>query len=238
MISIFLFSLSKTSIAFTKPHSHHLSATTRGIRSKSGSFFTRLQSGFGKKLFGKEEVDPGKVEGTDLRILKYPHPKLRNDNDIISSFDDEIKDIALQMLKVMYAADGIGLAAPQVGINKRLMVFNEEGDIKATDKEMILCNPKIINKSNEQITKEEGCLSFPQIYGQVDRSSWIEIEYNNLQGDVINERLEGFPARIFQHEYDHLDKILFIDRLYGNDKEINKKKLDKLIKKYGPGGAV
>ena len=84
-----------------------------------------LKGGFGKGFLGgnkvKEEVDPGAVEGTDLRILKYPHPKLRTDNENIDKFDDEIKDIALQMLKVMYAADGIGLAAPQVGINKKLM---------------------------------------------------------------------------------------------------------------------
>ena len=237
MLSSFLFSVTKTSMAFTKPYLHQLT-TTRNIRSKGGSIFTKLGAGFGQKIFGKEEVDPGKVEGTDLRILKYPHPKLRNENDIIISFDDEIKDIASQMLKVMYAAEGIGLAAPQVGINKRLMVFNEEGDINASDKEMILCNPKIINKSDEKLTKEEGCLSFPQIYGQVDRFAWIEIEYNSIHGDIINERLEGFPARIFQHEYDHLDKILFIDRIHESDRDMNQKKLDKLIKKYGPGGAV
>ena len=103
---------------------------------------------------------------------------------------------------------------------------------------MILCNPIIKNKSDEIIIKEEGCLSFPLIHGDVERSQWIEIEYSNINGDKITEKLEGMPARIFQHEYDHLDKVLFIDRINDEDKLMNQKKLDKMIRKYGAGGKV
>ena len=87
------------------------------------------------------------------------------------------------------------------------MVFNELGEATKPDKELILINPKIISNSEETDLREEGCLSFPLIHGKVYRYKWIEIEYQNLQGNVMKMKLEGFPARIFQHEYDHLDKV-------------------------------
>ena len=194
-----------------------------------------------KGFFGASaasEKDPGTVKGTSLKILKYPHPQLRAENGHITTFGEDVEQIAKEMLLVMYAADGIGLAAPQVGINKRLMVFNEKGDPKDSDYEMVLCNPTIMATAGEEDTKEEGCLSFPQIYGRVTRAKWIEVEFNTLEGDKVQRTFEGMPARIFQHEYDHLDKTLFIDRLIEEDKGVNQKRLDKLIKKYGPGGAV
>ena len=123
------------------------------------------------------------------------------------------------MLLVMRAADGIGLAAPQVGVNKRVMVFNDKADDGKSD------------------IREEGCLSFPQINGDVVRSTWIDVEYATVAGEVTKKRFDGMAARVFQHEYDHLDKILFIDRFDENDRAMNQKRLDKYIKKYGPGGA-
>lgn len=142
------------------------------------------------------------------------------------------------MLHLMYVEDGVGLAAPQIGINKRIMVFNEEGDYGRKDKEMVLINPYIISKSTEMAISEEGCLSFPLIRGTVSRHTWIEVEYQNVKGQKQSCRFEGFPAVIFQHEYDHLDKVLFIDHFNPSDKTKNSAKLDKLIRKYGPGGAI
>ena len=181
-----------------------------------------------------DEVDPGDVKGTKLKILKYPHPKLRTDNDAIGAFDEDLVKLSSEMLLVMRAADGIGLAAPQVGVNKRLMVFNDKADSGKSD--MVLVNPQILSKSEETDIREEGCLSFPQINGDVVRSVWIEVEYATTAGGIVQKRFEGMSARIFQHEYDHLDKILFIDRLDEKDRALNQKRLDKYIKKYGPGG--
>lgn len=130
-----------------------------------------------------EKVDPGEVKGTKLRILKYPHPQLRAPNEVISTFDDSLKQMAKEMLMVMYAADGIGLAAPQVGINKRLMVFNEAGEPEKKEQEMVLVNPVITAKSEETNLREEGCLSFPQIHGTVQRHTWVEVEYQAISGE-------------------------------------------------------
>ena len=190
-------------------------------------------SGFSKE----RERDPGNVNGTKLKILKYPHPKLRADNSAIKDFDDELAEKARQMLLVMYAADGIGLAAPQVGINEKLMVFNEKGDPLESETEMVLVNPTILGKSEETNLREEGCLSFSQINGDVRRSVSIDVEYHDLSGDKQMVTLKDLPARIFQHEFDHLNKVLFIDRFDDKHKAINQKKLDKYIKKFGPGGA-
>lgn len=151
-----------------------------------------------------------KVTGSKLKILKYPHPQLRVDNDEVTVFDVGLKETCQELLKIMYSSDGIGLAAPQVGINKRIMVFNEDGDDKKTENEMILINPKIISKSESTDVREEGCLSFPMIYGKVVRSLNIDVEYQNISGEKLTKTFEGMSARIFQHEYDHLDKVVFI----------------------------
>lgn len=128
------------------------------------------------------------------------------------------------MMSVMYAAEGVGLAAPQVGINKRLMVFNEEGDPQYPEKEMVLVNPTIIAKSPERATREEGCLSFPDIGGHVSRAVWIEVEYQDMEGVRKTVVLEGISAVIFQHEYDHLDKVrslFYTRRSYINEKQLS-----------------
>ena len=151
----------------------------------------------------KEEVDPGVVDGTDLRIVKYPHPALRAENAEISSEElkdsKEIADLAKGMLKVMYAAEGVGLAAPQVGVNKRLMVYNPSGDSKKWLEETILVNPKIVEYSEGKDTEIEGCLSFPDMNGEVTRSKWIKVQATNLKGRPIKKKFTGWEARIFQH---------------------------------------
>ena len=138
----------------------------------------------------KEEVDPGVVQGTDLRIVKYPHPALRNENKEISleeleSTTKEIHDLAKGMLKVMYAAEGVGLAAPQVGVNKRLMVYNASGDSQKWLEETVLVNPKIVEYSEAQDVETEGCLSFPNMSGDVTRSKWIKVQAMNLKGKPV-----------------------------------------------------
>merc|ERR1719343_564399 len=115
-------------------------ATTRS------SFITStLNNQITTRLFSATEVDPGIVEGTDLRIVKYPHPSLRAHKEEIDS--GSISKLAKEMFLVMYAAEGIGLAAPQVGVNKRVMVYNESGDKKKWLMETVLINPKIVEYS-------------------------------------------------------------------------------------------
>lgn len=190
----------------------------------------------------KEEVDPGAVDGTDLRIVKYPHPALRADNAEITVDElkesDEIKTLAKEMLKVMYAAEGVGLAAPQVGVNKRLMVYNPSGDSKRWLEETILVNPQIVEYSDGKDTEIEGCLSFPDMNGEVTRSKWIKVQAMNLKGKKMKKKFTGWEARIFQHEYDHLDGTVYIDRLSEDDRSTVQPRLDELVEDFGEGGAL
>ena len=177
--------------------------------------------------------------------------QLRADNKPVEVFDDQLRKLATEMLLVMDAATGIGLAAPQVGVNIRLMVFDEKGArsakkrraIAATNEsrpetEYVLVNPVITALSNKTALAEEGCLSFPQVYGKVERPVWVQVSYQDLSGEKLSKKLVGHSAVIFQHEYDHLDKVLFIDKLIGPDKAINQKRLDKMVLRFGPDAAV
>jgi peptide deformylase len=189
----------------------------------------------------EKEVDPGVVEGTDLRVLKYPHPSLRAQNAEITP--EELKDgsvarIAKEMLLVMYAAEGVGLAAPQVGVNKKLMVYNESGDKQKWLDEMVMVNPRIVDFSEAKDVEQEGCLSFPDMDGDVERSKWIKVEALNLKGKKIKRKFTGWEARIFQHEYDHLDGTVYIDRLTEEGREKVQPRLDELIAEFGQGGAL
>ena len=102
---------------------------------------------------------------------------------------------------------------------------------------MVLCNPRITSKSAETNVREEGCLSFPKLHGYVKRHVRIEVEYENVHGVTHAAELSGLPARIFQHEYDHLDKILFIDHFRHRDRTRHKGKLHRWIEQFGEGGA-
>jgi peptide deformylase len=199
---------------------------------------------FMSQLFSaaKEEVDPGVVEGTDLRVAMYPHPALRAENAIITQDEleesSEIKDLAKGMLKVMYAAEGVGLAAPQVGVNKRLMVYNTSGDSKKWLEETIFVNPEIVEYSEATDTDIEGCLSFPDMSAEVTRSKWIKVEAMNLRGKKMKKKFVGWEAKIFQHEYDHLDGTVYIDRLSEEERSTVQPRLDELVEAFGDGGVL
>jgi peptide deformylase len=208
-----------------------------------------------------EEVDPGVVAGTNLRIVRYPHPALRAPNAEIthdelsttttttttpSSNDDDpqqsplsIAQLAKEMFMVMYAANGVGLAAPQVGVNKRLMVYNPSGDKTKWLEEVIMINPTITEFSTATDVDVEGCLSFPNMKGDVSRAKWIKVEAISLRGKKIKKKYTGWEARIFQHEYDHLDGVVYIDRLVEESKLAVRDRLSELVQEYNrdqPGG--
>lgn len=183
----------------------------------------------------EEEVDPGRVAGTDLEILRYPHPLLRAENAEVSKdeFNEELKRTAREMLLIMYASRGVGLAAPQVGINKQLMVFNPEGDSKAFIQEVVMVNPKIIGKSKKSTVEPEACLSFPGMSGNVRRHEWVKVEAYRLNGKKFKVKYEGWVAKIFQHEYDHLEGIVYTDKLETDeDKEGVRERLAELVEAY------
>lgn len=147
-----------------------------------------------------------------LEILKYPDPILRRGGKEVQEFGAELRSTALQMLDTMYAYKGVGLAAPQVGLALNLLVLNPSGEAGQTDQELVLLNPKILSRKTLEFG-EEGCLSFPSINAEVERHKKIRVSYQNLDGETQEVGFEDFLARIVLHEMDHLQGVLFVDRL-------------------------
>ncbi len=166
-----------------------------------------------------------------MEIVRYPDPVLRRGGKPVEAFDQTLRDTAAAMLEAMYRMQGVGLAAPQVGLEISLLVLNPSGDAADRDQEMVLVNPKIKSKKGRE-WGDEGCLSFPGIYAEVERFQNIVIEYQDLEGAPQTLKLEDFLARIVQHEMDHLQGVLFIDRLTPADRIRVKAKLLELERAY------
>jgi peptide deformylase len=147
-----------------------------------------------------------------LRIIQYPHPTLRRVSKPLRRVDAELHQIAREMLDLMYKADGIGLAANQVDLPYRMFVLNLASDAAAPDKEFVFINP-VLRSPKGMAEAEEGCLSLPGLYGDVRRPERIVLNAYNLAGQELTLELDGLFARAVQHEVDHLDGVLFTDRL-------------------------
>jgi len=145
-----------------------------------------------------------------LEIKKFNEKVLREKAKPVEKIDEGIKNLVSDMVEIMIKNDGIGLAAPQVGISKRVVVL--QADLEG-EQILSLINPKIISKKKAEILQEEGCLSFPGIYINIKRSKEIEVEAMNIRGKKVRFRAEGLLARIVQHEVDHIDGIPFFNRL-------------------------
>jgi peptide deformylase len=143
-----------------------------------------------------------------LSIRVFGDPGLRTPAETITTFDEALARVAADMTDTMKAAPGVGLAAPQVGVSRRLFTY-DDGEEHAG----ALCNPEIVWSSDETQTGEEGCLSIPQIYFPVTRSMKVKVKAQTLGGEPVDLEGEGLLARIFQHEIDHLNGVLFVDRL-------------------------
>lgn len=152
-----------------------------------------------------------------MEVLIYPDPVLRRGGQPITEFDQDLRDLSDSMMEAMYEEGGVGLAAPQVGIGKKLLVLNPSGSKDDRTGERTICNPKILRKKKREYG-EEGCLSFPGIQAEVER--WIEITvvYQNLDGEEESLKCDGWLARIVQHEIDHLEGVYFVDRLTATEK--------------------
>jgi peptide deformylase len=146
-----------------------------------------------------------------LRIVKYPHPALRHKSKPLCRVDAELKNTVRAMFDLMYVQKGVGLAANQVDLPYRFFIINPEGDPEK-GQEYVFLNPVILKRSGTE-EAEEGCLSFPEIYAPVKRSAKITVSAYNLAGEEVTYELNGLMARAVQHENDHLDGVLFIDRL-------------------------
>jgi len=143
-----------------------------------------------------------------LGIHVYPDPVLRRESAPIEVIDPELRSFAEDMTGTMYTSDGVGLAAPQVGVNKRLIVVDVSGE---HNDPQVLINPEIVDRSGRQ-TGEEGCLSLPGLHAEISRATTVTVVAQLLTGEEVEIRGEGLAARALQHEIDHLDGILFIDR--------------------------
>ena len=117
------------------------------------------------------------------------------------------------------------------------MVYNESGDSKKWLEAITMVNPKIVEYSEAKDTEQEGCLSFPKMNGDVIRSKWIKVQAQNMRGNNIKKKFKGWEARIFQHEYDHLEGVVYIDHLTEEGRKEVQPRLDELIADYGPDGA-
>jgi peptide deformylase len=157
-----------------------------------------------------------------LKVRRYGDPVLRAKAKPVVEITPQIRAIVEDMIDTMYEEVGIGLAASQVGILLRLMVVGDEegGPARA------LVNP-VIAESGGQVTAEEGCLSIPGVFAQVTRAAWVTLDAKDLDGRPVSIRARGLQARVFQHEMDHLDGILFIDRLEPLARDRIKRKIRK-----------
>lgn len=163
-----------------------------------------------------------------LSIVVYPHPTLRKVAQPVKEITAEIKKLAQDMLETMYAAKGVGLAANQVNVLKRIIVMDTS---ETRDAPIIIINPEIIAKSEELVESEEGCLSFPEVWeGPIVRSKQVSVQGLNLKGEVFTMELDELLARCVQHEIDHLDGKVYVDYLSFLKRERLLKKMKKLIK--------
>ncbi|MCL2403186.1 MAG: peptide deformylase, partial [Coriobacteriia bacterium] len=158
----------------------------------------------------------------NYEVLTHPDPILSQKSTEIdfASVEDrtELDQLVPALIDTMRKEKGAGLAAIQVGIPRRVFVYDDEG--KSATGASVLVNPRITYRSDESIEDEEGCLSFPALYASVGRSEKVIVEGYNLTGAAVTVEAEGFLARVFQHEIDHLDGVTFVDRLDEDGKKL------------------
>ena len=159
-------------------------------------------------------------------ILIHPDPRLKKACEPVAEITDEVRRLAADMLETMYAAPGIGLAAPQVGVTRRVLVMDCIKD--GPPEPMVLINPETVWESEDVSTYEEGCLSIPEQYADVKRPASVTVRWTDLDGAAQERTFEGLWATCVQHEMDHLDGKLFIDYLGPLKRQMITRKMEKL----------
>ncbi len=169
-----------------------------------------------------------------LHMRYYGDSILRKRASEIRAFDDALRDLGDAMIEAMRRENGVGLAGPQVGIEKRILVALQMDDSDDNDAEpVVMINPEILDRSTQTWEYEEGCLSIPGIRGDVTRPEGIRVRYQDVDGTSHLIDIDGMFARVVQHEVDHLDGKLFIDYLSAAEKTLLKPRLKKIAETYG-----
>jgi peptide deformylase len=176
-----------------------------------------------------------------LPIVEVPDPRLRQISQPVERVDDDLRKLIDDMFETMYAAPGIGLAAIQVGVPKRVLVIDlqepEEEGGEPVRNPLVFVNPEIVDTSEREVPYNEGCLSVPEMYADVERPDAIRARWLDRDGVQHDEQIDGLLAVCLQHEMDHLNGILFIDHLSRLKREMLLKKLAKLRREQGKKAA-
>ncbi|MCC8190742.1 MAG: peptide deformylase [Planctomycetes bacterium] len=164
-----------------------------------------------------------------LPIRVYPDPVLRQPAKPVAVIDGRLRQLAADMIETMEDANGVGLAAPQVGTALRLVIVDFDPENRDP---RVLINPRIIKRCGRKEFGDEGCLSFPGLRSRVKRNPVVICEAQNLDGELVEYRAEGLPARAVQHELDHLDGLLFVDKVGPSDKQSLRDELAEMEQNY------
>lgn len=165
-----------------------------------------------------------------LDIITYPDPRLSTPSERVTEIDDSIKKLVEDMAETMFDAPGVGLAAVQVGVCKQVIVVNTTREDEDPSWEALI-NPEILSGEGEYISEDEGCLSVPGFRATVKRYSKVRLKALDIEGNPIDREVDGFEAVILQHEIDHLNGTLFIDRISALKRQMYKRKVNKRLKK-------
>jgi peptide deformylase len=169
------------------------------------------------------------TEPLEFTLTLYPDPVLRKVAQPVTAFEGDLARTIAAMFERMVASKGVGLAAPQVGLRKRILVLNATGDEKDN---LALVNPTIVARSGPETLFDEGCLSFPGIYAEIKRPDRCTVRAFDPAGREFEKEYSGFESRIIQHEFDHLEGVLLVDRMSPADKLTHKAALQELVDKY------
>ena len=168
----------------------------------------------------------------EFEVVLYPDPILRKVSEPVLAFDESLRDMVAGMFARMQKSKGVGLAAPQVGLRRRVLVLNPSGEEKDA---LALVNPTIVARAGERVLFDEGCLSFPGIYAEISRPDRCTVRAFDLAGTAFEKEYDGFVSRIIQHEHDHLEGILLVDRMSPAEKLKHKAALEELVDRYQRG---
>ncbi len=189
----------------------------------------KLDSAAEKRLARQMTRDAVRKSAPKLHaVVKYPDPVLAKKGEVVTEFTPELAQLVEEMFDSMYAAEGIGLAAPQIGISKQITVIDVSFKERPEEK-LVLINPEVVDRRGKQV-EEEGCLSLPEIHEKVQRDAWVKVRAQNVRGEFFEMEGEELLARAMLHEIDHLHGILFIDRLSRLKRDLVLRRIRKLQK--------
>ena len=163
-----------------------------------------------------------------LEVIKYPDPRLRQPARPVEHFDERLRALVARMFELMRTHHGVGLAAPQVGVSQRLFVMNHSGQ---PDDDRVYVNPELFDINGSE-QGEEGCLSLPEITAMIDRGQGVRMVARDVEGNSFEQDASGYVARIWQHEFDHLNGVLITDRMGDVAKMAHRKALRELEREY------